>query len=333
LHLITFYPFAVCVDYDQTYSAHKGNEKGETYVAFDRVNRRQLARSIEGEKEDIEKNKPFKAAIIITIADKQKLHPYFLLTCKSIASSKQYFDMLVFHEGNSALNELASASASASKFSSSTTNSCAENVKFIDLSNNGITERIINAVIKLAENKENNMGSESIASAKGEKKNIINKDTRDMLVDYISNVIRHIPKYLVEIKPMLGDIMSDFLIGYTHWTYSDPDILWGRLEDWLEISGEGKIQSDSLNPSIDNKDEIDTEVNHYDVITFSKSMDAARLFLRGEFSLHKNIARLNNLWKEMDCFSLKSFASRLGSVVGDIKISKVDSSFHALVFL
>ena len=77
-----------------------------------------------------------KVAILITIAGKNKLSQYFEWGCKSIGHSKAYFDMLIFHEGNSEIN---------SKIDD---NVCASNVKFINLGENGISKNAVSLIMK-----------------------------------------------------------------------------------------------------------------------------------------------------------------------------------------
>lgn len=130
--------------------------------------------------------------------------------------------MLVFHEGNAALKDM----------------TCAKNVKFIDLGENGLAKSVVNQVV---------------GGVSGE-------ESRGDLTTLLSDVILHIPRYLVEIKPLSGLIFKEFLASYTHWTYTDPDIVWGNLTDWIEVS----------------------DLQKYQVITVSKIFDAGRLFIRGQ---------------------------------------------------
>ena len=77
-----------------------------------------------------------KVAILITIAGKNKLSQYFEWGCKSIGHSKAYFDMLIFHEGNSEI------------ISKIDDNVCASNVKFINLGENGISRNVVSLIMK-----------------------------------------------------------------------------------------------------------------------------------------------------------------------------------------
>ena len=165
-----------------------------------------------------------RGAIIITLAGDHKLAQYFEWTCRTITYSSQYYDMLVFHESNSKVVTL----------------NCANNVKLIDIGKNGLSRLIVNKIL------ENDMSTSA--------------DTKNTLIKLLELILLHMPRYLVEIKPVLGSIFKDYLTNYSHWSYSDPDIVWGNLVDWMDI-----------------QDLVD-----YEIITVAKNMDAARLFLRGQ---------------------------------------------------
>ncbi len=164
-----------------------------------------------------------KAALVVTLAGNHKLADYFEWGCRTIGSSSNLFDMLVFHESNVKLHNL----------------TCAENVKFIDLGKNGMSRQIV---------------SEILAGVNA------SVDTSRELQKIVNDVIIHSPRYLVEVKPMTGSLFREHLVAYSHWSYTDPDIIWGQLEDWL--------------------DPHDMEM--FDVISFAKNLDAGRLYLRGQ---------------------------------------------------
>ena len=119
----------------------------------------------------------------------------------------------------------------------------------------------------------------------------------------LSTVIGNIPRYLVEIKPMMGELFRKYLKSYSHWTYSDPDIIWGDLNGWVEKS----------------------DLSTYDIVTFGKPMDAGRLFLRGQFSVHKNIEKVNTVWRELGYLKFMSFLNRISSALKDIKTKRYKS--------
>lgn len=167
-----------------------------------------------------------RGAVLVTLAGNHKLADYFEWNCRTFGASSDLFDMLVFHEANSKLKEL----------------KCAKNVKFIDLGNNGLSKVLIDKVLD---------GSASNASVKGRMSMMLN------------DILLHSPRYLVEIKPMLGDLFREHLTSYTHWSYTDPDIIWGNLADWVDV----------------------TDLERFDIVTYAKNMDAGRLFIRGQVLL------------------------------------------------
>ena len=122
--------------------------------------------------------------MIVTLAGTSKLSAYFEWTCRSIGHASSKFDMLVFHESYMRLREI----------------SCASNVKFVDLGENGMSKLIVTEILT-----EFNSTSES---------------NRGDLINALSEVMLNIPRYLIEVKPMSGSLFRDYLHGYSHWTYT-----------------------------------------------------------------------------------------------------------------
>jgi len=83
------------------------------------------------------------------------------------------------------------------------------------------------------------------------------------------------PASLSEFKPTWGWVFAEYLSEYSHWTYTDSDVIFGRLDDWLGGDGSGR----------------------YDIETWSFNGDAGRLFLRGQWALHRNVNRINLIWQ------------------------------------
>lgn len=164
-----------------------------------------------------------RGVIIVTLAGSERLSEYFEWSCRSIGYSDSFYDMLVFHENNNKLKDI----------------SCAKNVKFIDLHVNGFSKIIVAQILA------NKTSNEAI---------------RGDLTEMLSEIIINIPRYLIEIKPIFGSLFKDYLATYSHWSYTDPDIIWGDLTRW-----------------IDNND-----YNDYDIVTLGKLNDAGRLFIRGQ---------------------------------------------------
>eukprot|EP01031_Cornospumella_fuschlensis_P037385 gene37385-45394_t len=103
-------------------------------------------------------------ALVVTLAGNRKLADYFEWSCRSIQTSAGLVDMLVFHENNQRLRNV----------------SCASNVKFINLGEKGIADAISKLIVF----------------------NETNDSVQRELSMVVNNVLIHMPRYLVEIKPM-----------------------------------------------------------------------------------------------------------------------------------
>ena len=116
---------------------------------------------------------------------------------------------------------------------------------------------------------------------------VVDRRGDDLVVDnmgFLTQVIdKHIERYpyaLVEFKPALGHVFAEFLAGYTHWAYSDLDIAFGDLPRWI----------------------TDEELRDFDVVTYGFG-DQDRVYLRGQFTIHKNTAKVNQLWRDCEYLS------------------------------
>mmetsp|Transcript_16440 Transcript_16440/g.35958 ORF Transcript_16440/g.35958 Transcript_16440/m.35958 type:complete len:327 (+) Transcript_16440:83-1063(+) len=199
-------------------------------------------------------DRPVRAALLVTLAGDHKLSDYFEWSCKTIGASSELFDMLVFHESNKRVAEL----------------QCAPNVKMIDIGPSGLSKLIIGHIFQ---------------GFKGE------QQVKDRMTEMLRDVLLHGPRYLVEYKPMLGSLLAQHLGEYSHWSYTDPDIIWGNLSDWVEVA----------------------DLQRFSYITYAKNMDAGRLFLRGQLTLHKNEAHVNNLWRNLGYLNVALVAGRIGT--------------------
>jgi hypothetical protein len=105
--------------------------------------------------------------------------------------------------------------------------------------------------------------------------------SRDFLVQVLSKHLIHYPYVLVEFKPALGHIFASYLSGYTHWAYSDLDIAFGDLASWVTTE----------------------ELEQFDLVTYGFG-DADRIYLRGQFTMHRNDpSKINQLWRDCDYLS------------------------------
>lgn len=243
---------------------------------------------------------PMRGAIIITLAGSKKLSSYFEWSCRTFENADALFDMLVFHESNERLNELY----------------CANNVKFIDLGEKGLS--------KLISYKIMNTTIEDIAKYND-------------LYQVTSEVLLHLPRLLVNIKPMSGYLFSEWLQNgvvengnknsqtetenqiqinrgnipyYSHWSYSDPDIIWGNIHDWIDTQ----------------------DLMNFDIISIAKTLDAGRLFVRGQFALHKNNEKVNNIYKSLSYLSQQSFAKSVGEALGLLRQKKSGDEVYSRCF-
>jgi hypothetical protein len=209
-----------------------------------------------------------KAAIVITLAGDTKLSEYFEWSCRSMANVGSVFEMIVFHENNAKVKQLR----------------CPSNVKIIDLGPKGMSKIISYRVMEVSESEV---------------------DKYKELHEAVADVLQHVPRLLIEIKPMMGHIFAEHLAGYTHWTYSDPDIIWGNLDKWLTVE----------------------DMQHFDVITLAKTLDAGRLFIRGQFALHKNTKQVNQVYKALSYLSQQEFAQNVGNARGMLGVKLADEIY------
>lgn len=119
--------------------------------------------------------------------------------------------------------------------------------------------------------------------------------SREMLAKIMAKHIIKYPYVLVEFKPALGHIFADFLETYSHWGYSDVDILFGDLERWITPD----------------------ELQFFDVVTYGFG-DQDRIYLRGQFTFHKNDERINQLWRS--CRYLSDMDERFNDVLSGEKV-------------
>jgi len=211
-----------------------------------------------------------RGALILTMAG-SGAPPYLQASCLSVASSASRFDMLIFHEDNELIHDMR----------------CAENVVKINLHHHGLARLIAAAVCQASDTPGTNAShqkSDSLESLYSSEHN-----TCGALKDMLETVLSRLPYFLAQFKIGSGDIFAKYLTQYTHWTYTDPDIIWGDLSEWL----------------------TDEELNTFDVITVSKYNDAHRLFLRGQFSLHRNEASLNRQWADLPYMTADAALSRM----------------------
>eukprot|EP00934_Nitzschia_sp_Nitz4_P001734 Nitzschia sp. Nitz4//scaffold31_size150131//139101//141896//NITZ4_002854-RA/size150131-processed-gene-0.147-mRNA-1//-1//CDS//3329547737//1734//frame0 len=198
-------------------------------------------------------------AIIIPFVGEgpEAIPPYLELFCTAAYGSRGLVDFLLFHNG---------------VLDGYTGDACPPNVQFISL---GSTEEFSAQLTRVVSHKAN----EEIAVG-----------SRDTLAKILSKHVVKYPYVLVEFKPALGHIFSEYLSQYSHWGYSDLDILFGDLERWITPD----------------------ELKDFDIVTYGFG-DQDRIYLRGQFTFHRNNDKINQLWRKCDYLSDmdKRFASVL----------------------
>jgi len=101
------------------------------------------------------------------------------------------------------------------------------------------------------------------------------KITLEKLTGMLSTQIIDYPYILVEYKPAFGHIFADYIEDYSHWGYSDLDVVFGDVTRWID----------------------DDEWNGYDIVTYGFG-DQDRLYLRGQFTFHRNDPMyINQIWR------------------------------------
>lgn len=179
------------------------------------------------------------------------LPPYFPIFLQTARGSSSIVDFLVFHNGQLGpfINDVESTIQG---FEIPT------NVKFINLKNmRNFTSYFMRVIDKRLEY------------------NHLKEDEMNYLSEMMSTLLQKYPYILVEFKPAMGHIFQDFIIGYSHWGYSDFDIVFGDLPRWI----------------------TDEELDEWDIVTYSYG-DQDRVYLRGQFTFHKNMEPVNNIWRK-----------------------------------
>ena len=95
------------------------------------------------------------------------------------------------------------------------------------------------------------------------------------LIQLFRIAFREFAYIVTEYKPTHGTVFADYLSAYTHWSYTDIDMLIGDLPLHIELD----------------------ELANYDIFTYHFG-DVFRLYLRGQFAAHRNSPKVNLLWAE-----------------------------------
>jgi len=101
----------------------------------------------------------------------------------------------------------------------------------------------------------------------------------------------------------LAYIFDDFIPAtiYSHWGYTDLDVAFGDLPAWITSE----------------------ELNDFDIVTYGFG-DQHRLYLRGQFTFHKNNPSVNNIWRQ--CNHLSQLDRR-----NDFKLQSAEGCYSHMV--
>ena len=100
-------------------------------------------------------------------------------------------------------------------------------------------------------------------------------DSAARLVELLQIAFREFAYIVTEYKPTHGAVFADYLKAYSHWSYTDIDMLIGDLPLYIDAN----------------------ELEEYDIFTYHFG-DVFRLYLRGQFAVHRNLPWINVLWAE-----------------------------------
>jgi hypothetical protein len=188
----------------------------------------------------------------------ESIPPYLSVFCVGAASAADTADFLIFHNGALEAFDVAG--------------NCPPNVYFYNL---GSTQAMAARLLSVLDAKPD---SELAFS------------TRERLSHLLETHLKLYPYVLVEFKPALGHIFADYLKDYSHWGYSDLDILFGDLGRWITPD----------------------EWEEFDIVTYGFG-DQERLYVRGQFTFHKNLPHINQLWRS--CEYLTNLDVRFANVI------------------
>ena len=185
---------------------------------------------------------------------------YFNLFAMSAAGSASHIDFLIFHcfIPDELLPDVTTLPS---------------NVKLIDL-NTDITSSSSSSSSKADTNQCGLAKLFTRVTDQRQAQNIM-ETPLEQLIPTLSTQIIHLPYILVEYKPAFGHIFADYLTTYSHWGYSDIDVVFGDMTRWIDTD----------------------EWNEYDIVTYGFG-DQDKLYLRGQFTFHKNDPKvINQLWR------------------------------------
>jgi hypothetical protein len=194
----------------------------------------------------------FRIAVLIPFVgdNPESIPPYLNVFITAAAGSSNLVDFYIFH--NSVLN-----------YVYANNEELPSNVKLIDM---GSISEMMTHFLKVVDKRKNEE---------------FTLESREFLLRILCQYLMAHPYVLVEFKPALGHIFQSYLYGYTHWAYSDIDIVFGDLSGWI----------------------TNDELTNFDIVTYGFG-ESDRVYLRGQFTIHRNDPHtINQLWRECDYLS------------------------------
>ena len=180
--------------------------------------------------------------------------PFFVATA---AHSAYLVDFLIFHE-----EPIPASLVPASVH--------APNVRFIDLRSGGVADvfgRTLSAALDLP--------AANATDVTARLRYVLRFRTRAPPFPerapsiYGRYMFRKWPRLVAEYKPAYGTIFAEWLVNYTHWAYSDFDVVLGHLPRFME------------------RNEL---VDHH-IVTYSHG-DTDAVYLRGQWTVHQNVPQV-----------------------------------------
>lgn len=226
--------------------------------------------------------RPHRIAIVIPFVTAQSAEtfPSYLPTfCLGAGLARDVADFLIFHNDGDG-----------EAFDASLRDLCPSNVVFISLGSTlQFAEVLLKVVLDFKQQQQQQQEKQKEEVTVEEPSSELPRlafDNHEQLVQVVARHMQVHPYSLVEYKPAYGYIFQEYLKEYSHWGYSDVDMLFGDLGRWVE----------------------DDEFANYDIVTYGYG-DQSRAYLRGQFTFHRNHPRINLLWR--DCDYLSNLDTRL----------------------
>ena len=221
---------------------------------------------------------------------------YFTLFCYSVAGTADIMDFYIFHTGilRDDRNRDDDGDDEHDALRNHTTlQHCPPNVIFVNLKNHRVLAQYLLRVVDA----KYQTGNHSDPTLPPPKRPVMKYSE---LSDLVESYVKMNPYGLVEFKPALGHVFADYIrpnmdetatAYYTHWGYTDFDIAFGDVARWLTAE----------------------ELSDYDIVTYTFG-DQQRLYVRGQFTIHKNQPEtINQLWRQ--CSYLSNLDERFESII------------------